>query len=258
MFRSSRESERGAVLLIDDDPVVREVIATVLTMNGYAVHTAADGGAALELLNTGGCAPAVILVDAQMPGLSGKELFVHLRQCSSARIFLVSGSHPSEELVGSADGFLLKPFHTSDLEKLLNRTGAHSAVAAHGAATNGSAVLPIISARTLSAFRGMMPETSVRQVYAALATDLEQRTAALEAAIARGDDAEVRRIGHSIKGGCAVAGAQRAARLGELIEAGALDHQGNQLDNRANLLKELNAAAQDLQRMLEAEFPSLP
>ena len=40
----------------------------------------------------------------------------------------------------------------------------------------------------------------------------------LEAAIAKGDDAEVRRIGHAIKGGCGMAGAIQAARLGALFE----------------------------------------
>ena len=49
------------LLLIDDDLVSREVTATVLTMNGYTVHTAVDGTAALEMLDgrgmRAGCDP---------------------------------------------------------------------------------------------------------------------------------------------------------------------------------------------------------
>ena len=42
--------DQVAVLLIDDDLVSREVTATVLTLNGYTVHTAESGAAALEVL----------------------------------------------------------------------------------------------------------------------------------------------------------------------------------------------------------------
>jgi CheY-like chemotaxis protein len=48
-----------AVLLIDDDMVSREVMATVLTMSGYPVMTAADGEAAVALLTAKTFAPAV-------------------------------------------------------------------------------------------------------------------------------------------------------------------------------------------------------
>ena len=58
----------------------------------------------------------------------------------------------------------------------------------------------------------------MRQIYAAVVADLDKRMQALEAAIASGDAAEVRRIGHAIKGGCGMAGALQAARLGALLE----------------------------------------
>jgi CheY-like chemotaxis protein len=50
MLERSTERRLPLVLLIDDDLVSREVTATVLTMNGYTVHTAEDGNAALVLL----------------------------------------------------------------------------------------------------------------------------------------------------------------------------------------------------------------
>ena len=67
---------------------------------------------------------------------------------------------------------------------------------------------------TLAQLREMMPEAAVRQIYAAIVADLARRIAALETAIANRDAAEIRRIGHAIKGGCGMAGALQAARLG--------------------------------------------
>ena len=66
--------ELPTVLIIDDDMVSREVMATVLTMTGYTIHTAAQGEEAIALLDAGTCNPEVILMDAQMPGLKGAAL----------------------------------------------------------------------------------------------------------------------------------------------------------------------------------------
>ena len=80
------------------------------------------------------------------------------------------------------------------------------------------------------------------------------RIDALGAAIAKGDTPEIRRIGHAIKGGCGMAGALQAARLGALLEATPLNSKDNQLDNSVILLSDLRAAAQGLERMLDAEL----
>jgi HPt (histidine-containing phosphotransfer) domain-containing protein len=100
----------------------------------------------------------------------------------------------------------------------------------------------------------MMPEPAVRQIYAAVVADLSRRIKALAAAIAKRDIAEVRRIGHAIKGGCGMAGALQTAHLGALLESTPLKPQDNQLDNSAILLRDLRAAASALERMLEDEF----
>jgi HPt (histidine-containing phosphotransfer) domain-containing protein len=101
----------------------------------------------------------------------------------------------------------------------------------------------------------MMPEAAVRQIYAAIVADLGRRLSALELAIANGDATQVSRIGHAIKGGCGMAGALQAARLGALLESGPSELKGNHLDNTARLLRDLRAATRRLERMLETEFP---
>jgi CheY-like chemotaxis protein len=258
MFERTSQDALPLVLLIDDDLVSREVTATVLTMNGYTVHTAEDGPAALVLLTAAedrpqALRPDVILMDSQMPGLSGTQLIAELRARSSARIYVVSGSSPPPELTAAADGFLLKPFSADAFRKLLE--GGKSERGASPVNKDDFALnQPVISPEILAQFRKLMSETAVRHVYQAVVTDLGRRTEALEAAIARGDGAEIRRIGHAIKGGCGMAGALQAARLGALLESG--QSGDNQLDNSAALLSDLRAAARRLQNMLDAEMPA--
>ncbi len=238
------------ILLIDDDLVSREVTATVLTMNGFTVHTAVSGGASLEMLANGVCQPGVILMDAQMPGLSGSQLVTELRKRSEARIFAISGSNAPADVADAADGFLLKPFNAESLGKLLEGDPLEAVPSLLDPNE------PVVSVDVLSQLRKVMPETAVREIYSAVVADLTGRIAALGAAIARGDVEEIHRIGHAIKGGCGMAGALQAARLGALLEKAPLEPKDNQLDNSAVLLHDLRAAARGLERMLDAELPA--
>jgi CheY-like chemotaxis protein len=253
MLNFETRRKHPTLLLIDDDLISREVTATVLTMSGYPVHTAVDGERALEMLTGQECAPDVILMDTQMPGLSGTELIAELRTRTKARVFAISGSNPLDTVAAAADGFLLKPFDAEALEKALE---GHPIPGAISRKSHLDPKDPVISLETLAQFRGMMPEAAVREIYAAVAADLARRIQTLEAAIARGDDGEVRRIGHAIKGGCGMAGAIQAARLGALFEDLPVDTESNHLDNSMALLSDLRAAARNLERMLEAELPA--
>ena len=241
------------MLLIDDDMVSREVMATLLTMTGYTVHTADGGEAALELVAGASWRPDVVLMDTQMPGLKGVPLVAQLRAVSSAAIFAVSGSNPPAELLAACDGFLLKPFSPEALTHLLQD---HEEKAGPPVLSASDPDTPVVNPDTLAQLRSLMPESGVRQIYTAVVADLFKRTAAIEAAIAAKDAAEIRRIGHAIKGGCSMAGAAQAAALGTKLENGALELKGNQLDNNSTLVKDLRTATLALQRMLEAEFPA--
>ncbi len=250
MAAPGAKNELPVVLLIDDDLVSREVTATLLTMDGYTVHTAADGAVSLEMLARGECSPGVILMDAQMPGLNGAQLIAELRARASAGVYAISGSSPPAEIAAAADGCLLKPFDSAALRKLLEGRAARTV----------SPPLdpnePVVSTEVLGQLRKLMPEAAVRQIYTVVVVDLGRRIEALGAAIAQGDAAEIRRIGHAIKGGCGMAGALQAARLGALLEAVPLEPTSYSLDNRAALLRDLRAAARRLERMLDAELPT--
>ncbi len=241
------------VLLVDDDLVSREVTATVLTMNGFTVHTADNGNSALASVATGEVAPDVILMDAQMPGLSGTALISALRGRSRARIIAVSGSPPPAEISAAADGALLKPLEIAALRRLLEDRSALQEAMQSAAA---GAEAPVVSVETLAKLRQLMPESSLREIYRAIVTDLSRRAKLLEIAMAKGDLSEIRRIGHAVKGGCAMAGAMQAARVGARLEACSFDSTGNQSDNRTQLLKDLRSAAEGLERILEGELPA--
>jgi DNA-binding response OmpR family regulator len=256
------------VLLIDDDLVSREVMATVLTMSGYTVYTADGGAASLELLAAGKCVPGVILMDAQMPGLSGTPLIEQLRARSHARVYAMSGSDAPDDVIAASDGFLLKPFAPDALDKLVEEHAAQANPDNQPSSKGQGDVEPVVNLETLAQLRELMSETAVRQIYAAIVADLAKRLTALEVAIANRDAAEVRRIGHAIKGGCGMAGALQAARLGALLEttqfepvsdsgaSSSPESEGNHLDNSTAVLLELRAAARNLERMLETEFPA--
>jgi CheY-like chemotaxis protein len=281
MLNAGKDRALPEVLLIDDDLVSREVMATVLTMSGFAVYAAADGAKSLKLLAGTEFVPGLILMDTQMPGLSGRRLIEELRTRSQAPIVAISASHPAQELSAACDGFLLKPFAADDLIALLDKLEANKSPfptqQTAGPAFNPTAfnpaedpkprpspvpstaagsAAPVVNAQTLADLRQMMPDAAVRQIYAALLKDLIERQAALRAAIAKGDHPEIRRIGHAIKGGCAMAGAVESARLGAEIESGALENEGNQLDDSTRILRDLTTAVGNLKRMLDAEFPT--
>ena len=244
MLGIGEKQELPIVFLIDDDLVSREVIATVLTLHGHLVHTAETGDGALEMLAAGAVTPGVVLMDAQLPGLKGTELIGKLREGCDAEIILISGSQPADDLVEAADGFMMKPFGPEDLAKEI---GQHKPKA--------KAVIedtdPVINPDTLAQFRQLMTEATIREIYAAVVTDLHKRQEALKKAISEGNSEDVRRIGHAIKGGCGMAGAMQAARIGATFES-----KSDQLDNCAAALEELYTATQRLERMLEKEFPA--
>jgi CheY-like chemotaxis protein/HPt (histidine-containing phosphotransfer) domain-containing protein len=244
MLGTGSNQQLPTVLIIDDDMVSREVMATVLTMSGYTIHTASQGEEAVALLDAGTCQPEVVLMDAQMPGLRGRALVDALRARSNASIYAMSGSDVPEDVKRAVDGHLSKPFGPQALQQLLEQHLIPSP------ARDAEPEAPVVKAETLAQLRAMMSEKAVREIFAAVITDLAQRQAALKKALSRGDKAETKRIGHAIKGGCGMAGAMQAARIGARLEA-----SGDPLDNSSALVAELEEARRNLERMLDAEFP---
>lgn len=106
------------VLVVDDDPTVRDVLTTLLGFDGFEVAAAPDGPTALQLAKT--LDPDIVLLDVVMPGLNGLEVCRALRDGSPAtRIVMLTGRGTAEdELDGVAAGahaYLRKPFSPLEL-----------------------------------------------------------------------------------------------------------------------------------------------
>ena len=118
------------VLVIDDEAVVREVIAAMLSGSGYEVVCASTAAEALELFADESV--RVVITDVFMPDGSGLELLETMRiRRPNLPIVLVTGATTrddlSEALARGADGFVAKPFTQTELElalaKALDRAG---------------------------------------------------------------------------------------------------------------------------------------
>jgi len=110
--------ERGfkyRILLVDDDPVIRETSALVLNKKGFEVRTSEDGFAALVDLRS--ALPDLIICDLRMPNMSGFELCTKIRtlpQYAKTPVVFVTGLNDLESRANSTmsggNDFIAKPF----------------------------------------------------------------------------------------------------------------------------------------------------
>ena len=105
--------EKPVILVVDDDAPILTLMQTLLREFGFEPLTAASGNAAIDIARAR--RPALVLLDKQMPGMSGEEVIRALRDdegLAQVPILIVSGSPVSKEELASlrADGAVLKPF----------------------------------------------------------------------------------------------------------------------------------------------------
>jgi DNA-binding NtrC family response regulator len=112
-------ARRRSVLVVDDDPDVRGVLEEFLALKGYHVRVSPDGAAAVREL--AGPAPGVVLLDIEMPGLSGVDALPTIKAMAPATaVIMVSGTVNVElarrALAAGAFDYVMKPV---DLPRLL-------------------------------------------------------------------------------------------------------------------------------------------
>lgn len=116
------------VLVVEDDPTVREVATTYLRSAGFLVDQAGDGFQALESLRR---VPAdLVVLDRMLPGIDGIEVCRRLRGWSSAPVIMLTALGSTEDriagLEAGADDYLGKPFSPRELvlrvQSILRRT----------------------------------------------------------------------------------------------------------------------------------------
>jgi CheY-like chemotaxis protein len=105
----------GTLLIVDDEPMVRFVMTTVLSATGFTVLEAEDGKKALEIFSRHRGDIRAVLLDLSMPVMDGEETYAELRRLSPAvPVVLLSGYNEKDSLnrfpAEALAGFLGKPF----------------------------------------------------------------------------------------------------------------------------------------------------
>ena len=123
---ASRTGERLRILVIDDEDVVRDMVAEVLGYEGYDVLQAADGNAGVEVFRRHAPGIDAVLLDLSMPGLSGEETFARLLEIRDDVPVILSSGYDNAEAVRrfpgrSPVGFIQKPYRPGDLVDEIRR-----------------------------------------------------------------------------------------------------------------------------------------
>ena len=117
----------ATILIVDDEPSVRDLIRDTLELEDHVVQEAVDGPSALEALS-GGDLPELVVLDIMMPGISGLDVLTELRAKDSTKdlpvILLTAMSDDATTWAGWSAGanvFLPKPFDPGALLDWIDR-----------------------------------------------------------------------------------------------------------------------------------------
>lgn len=114
---------RPSVLLVDDDPTLRAVLARRLGRDGFDVKPVSSGVEALRALERAW--PAILVIDLMMPGMDGFELCRRVKQIADLPIIVLSAVDESEAKVRAleyyAEDYVTKPFDPDELSARIHR-----------------------------------------------------------------------------------------------------------------------------------------
>ncbi|MEW5985396.1 MAG: response regulator [Chloroflexota bacterium] len=116
----------GLILVIDDEPLVREAITDVLELDGLEVITAADGASGLTLYREQQNEIDLVLLDLSMPGMNGQQTFEELCKVNPAVQVIVSSGYAKEEasrhfVKPGPAAFCQKPYRAEELTALVRQ-----------------------------------------------------------------------------------------------------------------------------------------
>jgi CheY-like chemotaxis protein len=114
----------GRVLVVDDDEVIRRLIAVNLQLEGFEVETAVDGQDCLDRVTD--IAPDVITLDVMMPRLDGWETAIRLRRSPDTAhikvVLITARAQEDDKIRGArvgADAYLTKPFDPNEMIRVV-------------------------------------------------------------------------------------------------------------------------------------------
>lgn len=130
---SHAHQQAQRILIVEDDPEMRQLIAKKLYNVGYETQVANSAEAALQLLEQTGL-PHLAIVDINMPGMSGLEFCETVQQFSDLPVIMVTAVKDVETMIKAiekyAEDYVIKPFNLSELvvriQRVLRRIGDFS------------------------------------------------------------------------------------------------------------------------------------
>ena len=112
------------ILVIDDQPAIRQLLAEILTEEGYQVVTAANGNEGIQQAKA--CNPQLVLLDMKMPGINGIETLQKLNKDSQGIRVIMMTAYGELELmnrareIGACD-YITKPFDLFELCQVIHK-----------------------------------------------------------------------------------------------------------------------------------------
>lgn len=110
------------VLVVDDEPTVREVVVGYLRRDGHTVSEAADGATALEVLATD--PPDLVVLDMMLPGVNGLDILRRIRADGDMPVIMLTARAEETDRVAGlelgADDYVVKPFSPRELAARVN------------------------------------------------------------------------------------------------------------------------------------------
>jgi len=107
----------ASILIVDDEPQIRRVLRTTLSSHGYSVAEARGGDEALEAIRAG--RPDLILLDVNLPGISGLDTCREIRRSMDVPIIMLTVRNSERDKVqaldAGADDYVVKPFGAEEL-----------------------------------------------------------------------------------------------------------------------------------------------
>lgn len=122
------------VLVVDDEPMVREVLREYLTQDGFDVVEAADGAAAIEAFTEQ--KPALILLDLMLPIMNGLDVLRRVRAVGDTPVILLTARGAESDRVSGlelgADDYVVKPFSPREVAARVRSVLRRSTTATNG------------------------------------------------------------------------------------------------------------------------------
>jgi PAS domain S-box-containing protein len=121
-----KSTRKATILVVDDEPVVRQLLSQILEQEGHKVEVTEDGKDALDRIKKKEY--SLLLLDIKLPGLSGNELYNRIREISPSmakRVVFMTGDLMAADteafLARTKVRFVTKPFNISQLKREINR-----------------------------------------------------------------------------------------------------------------------------------------